>query len=146
MVHLGVNSQVTLQIHFFHRLPPNSTGFPLRRGQRFRVIFHREPKGLEGLNKANHHERRFVVRELMMKGWIGGTWEHQQTDGIISSIADGTYLLTKANPRPRIEREEHEWGRSEESFSFVYETFWVELFRCLCGFAMVNRRANCRQP
>jgi len=85
MSHLGVNSQVALQIHLLHCLPPDSTSFPLGRGQRSRVFPHCEPKVLERLNKANHHERRFVVCEL--------TRERVRLEGNETSVGERSYTL-----------------------------------------------------
>ena len=96
------------------------------------MIFHRKPEVLEGLDKANHHERRFVIRELVIEGWVVGSADEQDYTLEYWQVSFA-HLLAQTDPRTCIEWEEHERIGSEECFPFVHEAVRVELFRCLYG-------------
>lgn len=43
------------------------------------------------------------------------------------------YLLTQADSRTRIEREEHERIGDEQGLSVIDEAIWIKLFRFICA-------------
>ena len=83
------------------------------------------------MQEPDEHERRDVVRELVdVEGVSKGIMVSWTKGGGEGGGGSGTYLLTKAYPRPRIERQEYHRVRCQVLVQpFVEEPIGVELRR-----------------
>lgn len=101
-------------------LPPRLTRPRIRRERRWVLALHLERDRGELLQKPYGDERHLVVSEL----------QKQAASGLHVAEMNGTDLLSKADPRSSVEREEDEVVGEEVLLqALVQETVRIELFR-----------------